>query len=232
MSSTEVSDISMVRPNTVILQVIDPSGSLVDMNVDTKDICKASELIDGIMDDNDIDNDPIPLLEVTFDQIQLIFEFYAHYFAEPFDIPENKDEDMEKWFVLKKGNLVDNGFPAWAEKMLDDIPLTPEPIKDHGRFKGIFDLFKASQFMICNKLSSFISLKISSMITEKTSSQIRDLFAIENDFDDVDEFEMVEEEIPIKDPVTGEVKRTITRKYKKWIKITEETANVVNSVPA
>lgn len=227
----ETRDIAMDEssyPEVVTLQPLGPDGKFVDVKVPGLFIAKASNLIQDVLSD-DGDNEAIPLPMVSTGQLEFIIAFYTRYFAEPFDVPDNKGDDMDKWFFLKPGNLVENGFPAWAEEMLESIQLTPEPIPKHGRFKELFELEKACDYMHCNELFHFIMLKFSSMITGKSSEDIRTIFAIENDFDDEDEFHYEDRIHVITNP--DGTTREVVQKIKVWGKITEATANVVNSIP-
>jgi hypothetical protein len=224
-------DIDMDEPTypaVVTLQPLNPDGKFVNIEVPGQFIARASGLITDVLADGG-DNEAIPLPDIKVDQLNFIVAFYTRYFAEPFDVPDNKGDDMDKWFVLKPGNLVENGFPAWAEEMLDTIPLTDEPIPNYGRFKTMFDMASACDYLNCNKLFYFIWLKFSSMITGKSSEEIRAIFAIENDFDDVDEFHMEREVIVVTNP--DGTTREVVREFKVWDKITEATAEVVNSIP-
>lgn len=216
-------------PKVVTLQPVDPDGKFVNIEVPGKLIADASSLIKDVLADGGEDNEPIPLLEVKVDQLNFIVAFYTRYFAEKFVVPDNKGNDMDQWFVSKQGNLVKNGFPAWAEEMLDTIPLTDEPIPNHGRFKNMFDIAEACNYMDCSELRHFIMLKFSSMITGKSTEEIRAILAIENDFDDVDEYHMKHEVIVVTNP--DGTTREIVKEYKVWDKITEETAKVINRIP-
>lgn len=225
----ESRDIEMDEPSypeVVTLQPLGPDGKYVNVEVPGPFIAKVSGLIKDVLSD-DGDNDEIPLPAVNADQLNFIMAFYTRYFAEPFDIPTNKEDDMDKWFVLRPGNLVKNGFPDWAEEMLETVPLTEETIPAHGRYKNLFDLVKACEYMNCSELFHFIWLKFSSMITGKSSEEIRAIFAIENDFDDVDEFHMEREVINVPNP--DGTTREVVREYKVWDKITQATAKLVNS---
>lgn len=226
----ETRDIEMDEPTypaVVTLQPLDPDGKFVNIEVPGQFIARASGLITDVLADGD--NDAIPLPGVTTGQLEFILAFYTRYFAEPFDVPDNKGDDMDKWFVLKPGNLVENGFPAWAEEMLDALPLTDEPIPNHGRFKTMFDMASACDYMHCSELFYFIWLKFSSMITGKSTEEIRAIFAIENDFDDVDEYYYEDKVHVITNP--DGTTREVVQKIKRWKKITEATAKVANSVP-
>lgn len=216
-------------PDVVIIQPLDMEGKFVNIEVPGEFICKVSDLIKEIVRD-DGSNDPIPLPNARVDKVNLILDFYTRYIAEPFNIPKNDEDDQDKWFVLKEGNLVKNGFPEWAEKILDDIPLTEEPIKDHGHFKGLFDLLSTAEYLMCDKLFFFIILKISSMTTGKSDIEISILFHKENDFDEVDEFHYEDKSYTITNKETGAT-REVVKKIKVWTKITRETVRLINSTP-
>lgn len=231
MSGTTATGEAISYPAVVTLQPRNPAGEFVDMEVPGELIGKASGLVRDVIQD-DGDNDSIPLPMVTVDQLEFILAFYTRYLAEPFNIPTNKDvEDVDKWFILKEGSLVDNGFPAWAEDMLNSIPLTDEPIQNNGRYKNLFLMKDACNYMECSELMHFIYIKISSLITGKTPEQTREIFAKVNDFDDVDEFHYEDKVHVITDKTTGKT-REVVQKIKVWDKLTQETAKLINSIPA
>lgn len=241
-SDTEISTCDY--PETVVLQAVSSDGSFVDVEVPGEIIGKASGLIHEVLDDEG-SNDAIPLPAVKEKQLKYIIEWYIKYFDEPFEIPVNDTsedipEDVDEnspWFTLKPGTLVDNGFPLWAEKILDDIPLTSEPVKDHGFHKNLFDLLNACDYLQCSTLHSFIILKISSFVSGKEPEEIRKFFAMENDFDDADEFHYEDKKIRGKnEDGTDAFNEDGTpvfyiQKVKVWDKLTEETAKTLNSVP-